>query len=64
MLNMFWPEHVLLDGCFSFKTKDVVFIWSCPDGIYKSYKYRAEFLLKNLKALEQMHSLKLWETGS
>ena len=24
--NVFWPEHVLLDGCFSFKTEDLVFI--------------------------------------
>ena len=60
---MFWPEHLLLDGCFSFKMEDVVFIWSCPDGLYKSYKYRGKFSLKNLKVLEQMHSLKLSETG-
>ena len=31
--NVFWSEHVLLDGCFSFKTEDFVFIWSCP-GVY------------------------------
>ena len=30
---MLWLEHVLLDGCFSFKTEDFVFIWSCP-GVY------------------------------
>ena len=24
--NVFWAEHVLLDGCFSFKTEDLVFI--------------------------------------
>ena len=44
---MFWPEHMLLDGCFSFKMEDLVFIWFCPDGLYKSYKYREQFSLKN-----------------
>ena len=24
--NVFWPEQMLLDGCFSFKTEDLVFI--------------------------------------
>ena len=24
--NVFWVEHVLLDACFSFKRKDLVFI--------------------------------------
>ena len=59
---MFWPERVLLDGCFSFKMEDL--IWSCPDGLYKSYKHREQFSLKNLTALEQMHWLNLSETGS
>ena len=64
--NMFWPEHVLLDGCFSFKMEDLVFILSCPDGLCKLQKYWQTFFLKNfkkkyskkfknLKALEQMH---------
>ena len=61
---MFWPEHVLLDGCSSFKTEDLVLIWFLPDGLYKSYKYRGQFSLKNLKALEQMYWLNLSETGS
>ena len=43
---MFWPEHALLDGCFSFKMEDLVFILSCPDGLYK---YWRTFFLKNLK---------------
>ena len=64
--NMFWPEHVLLDGCFSFKMEDLVFTLSCPDGLCKLQKYWRTFFLKNLKkkyskkfknlkALEQMH---------
>ena len=62
--NVFRPDHVLLDGSFSFKTEDLVFIWSCPDVLYKSYKYRGQFSLKNLKALEQMHWLNISETGT
>ena len=61
---MFWPEHVLVDWWFGFKMDDLAFIWSCPGGLYKSYKYRGKFSLKRLKALEKMHSLKLSETGS
>ena len=42
-----------------FKTENLVFIWSCPEALYKSCKYRGQFSLKNLKALEQMHLLNL-----
>ena len=62
--NVFWPKHVLLDGCFSFKTEDLIFSWYYPNGLCKSYKYRRQFSLKNLKTLEQMHWLNLSETGS
>ena len=48
---MFWPEHVFLDGCFSFKTQDLVYIWSCPDGLHKSYKYRGQFPLQKFKSI-------------
>ena len=64
VLNVFWPEHLLLDRCFSFKTEDLVFIWSCPEGLYKSCKFGGQISLKNSKALEQMHWLNLSETGS
>ena len=55
--NVFWPEHVLLDRCFSFKTEDLIFISSCPDDLHKSYinTDRGQFSLKKLKAFKQMH---------
>ena len=60
----FWPEHVFLKGCFSFKTEDLVFAWFWPDCQYVSRKYRDQVYLKNLKVLEQRYWLNLSETGS
>ena len=60
----FWPEHVFLKGCFSFKTEDLVFAGFLPDCLYISWKYRAQASLKNLKALEQRYWLNLSETGN
>ena len=60
----FWPEHVFLKGCFSFKTEDLVFAWFWPDCLYISWKYRGQVSLKNLKALEQRYWLNLSDTGS
>ena len=58
---MFWPEHVLLDGCFSFKTEDLVFIWSCPDDLHKSYKYRGQYMLQShMLQKVSVRSLSIW----
>ena len=46
--KFFWPEHVFLKGCFSFKTEDLVFAWFWPDCLYISWKYRGQVSLKNL----------------
>ena len=54
--SAFCPEHVLLDGRFSRKTIDLVFTWSLPEGLYKSFKPREQFTLKDLKTSEQMYS--------
>ena len=62
--KFFWPEHVFLKGCFSFKTEDLVFAWFWPDYLYISWNYRGEIFLKNLKALEQRYWLNLSETRS
>ena len=45
--KFFWPEHVFLKGCFSFKT-DLVLTWFWPDCLYISWKYRGQVSLKNL----------------
>ena len=34
--QFFWPEHMFLKGCFSFKTEDLVFAWFWPDCLYIS----------------------------
>ena len=62
--NFFWPEHVFLKGCFSFKIEDLVFAWFWPDCLCIPWKYRRQIFLKNLKTLEQRYSLNLSETGS
>ena len=62
--KFFRPEYVILKGCFSFKTEDLVFAWFWPDCLYISWKYRGQVSLKNLKALEQRYWLNFSETGS
>ena len=32
--SFFWPEHVFLKGCFSFKTEDLMLAWFLTDYIY------------------------------
>ena len=50
--------HKMYTKCIQFLS-GLVFIWSCPDGLDKSCKYRGQLSLKNLKVLEQMHWLNL-----
>ena len=54
----------LKDGCFSFKTKHLVFAWFWPDCLHISWKYRGQVFLKNLKALEHRYWLNLSEIWS
>ena len=64
--KFFWPEHMFLKECFSFKTDDLVFAWFWPDClyIYILSKYSGQVSLKNLKALEQSYWLNFSELGS
>ena len=52
--KFFWPEHVFLKWCFSFKTEDLVFAWFWPDRLYILWNYKGQVSLKNLKALTKV----------
>ena len=62
--KFFWPDHVFLKGCFSFRKEDLVFAWFWPDCLYISWKYRGQVSLKILKALEQRYWLNPSESVS
>ena len=49
--RFFWPEHVLLKGCFNFKTEVLEFTWFSPEDKFP------------LKALERRCWLNLSENG-
>ena len=36
--NVLWPEHMLLDGCFSFRTEDLPYQKYCTKAIQNLYK--------------------------
>ena len=64
--KFFWPEHVFLKACFSFKTEDFdqkIYLILTRLSIYISRKYRGQDSIKNLKVLEEKHWLNLPETG-
>ena len=62
--KFFWPEHVFLKECFSFKTEDLLVVLFWPDCLHISWKCRGQVYLKKLKALEQRCWLNPLETRS
>ena len=55
---------MFLDGCFRFKTEDLLFALSWPFYLNRPCKCWEQLSLKHLKALEQRHWLHISETGS